>query len=345
MPTTTLWHPVVFEKLFGFENRLAKRDRSSPPWFRRLAFESQPHEQGKNEASVSFHFNSFFTLYVIESKKSLPDFQINAGKGVASGPCSRIKAGNLPKQVRVLDAGSNGAYRRRMKPLFVLLSLCFPCSLFFSQAANALFAFADDWGRQASIYAKIEGAGGINDAAKTPHFDKLAKSGVLFTNASVNAPSCTPCRTPSFRGETFGKREGSHSSRGGLGREDPDLAFVAQGFGIPYWLYLQSLVARHSSGCRDWRTGQCLCQGRREIQRLSQYVSGGLQRDCRRMRRRTLSGSTGNFKSFLEDRKKDQPFVYWFGPTNAHRKWTKGSGKILGDRSRRAQGQDACILA
>ncbi len=49
---------------------------------------------------------------------------------------------------------------------------------------NILFAFADDWGRQASIYAKIEGAGGINDVAKTPHFDKLAKSGVLFTNAS-----------------------------------------------------------------------------------------------------------------------------------------------------------------
>ena len=68
---------------------------------------------------------------------------------------------------------------------------------------NVLFAFADDWGRQASISAKIEGAGGINDVAKTPHFDKLAKSGVLFTNASVNAPSCTPCRSAILSGRNF----------------------------------------------------------------------------------------------------------------------------------------------
>ncbi|MEK9634282.1 MAG: sulfatase, partial [Opitutae bacterium] len=77
-----------------------------------------------------------------------------------------------------------------MKPLFFLLSLLLPVLVVFSaKRPNVLFAFADDWGRQASIYAKIEGAGGINDVAKTPHFDKLAKSGVLFTNASVNAPS------------------------------------------------------------------------------------------------------------------------------------------------------------
>ena len=34
-----------------------------------------------------------------------------------------------------------------------------------------------------------------------------------------------------------------------------------------------------------------------------------------------------NFNSFLDKRKKDQPFAYWFGPTNVHRTWIKGSGK------------------
>ena len=48
-------------------------------------------------------------------------------------------------------------------------------SSFGTERPNILFAFADDWGRQASIYAKIEGSGGINDVAKTPHFDKLAR--------------------------------------------------------------------------------------------------------------------------------------------------------------------------
>src|SRR5690606_34016287 len=38
---------------------------------------------------------------------------------------------------------------------------------------------------------------------------------------------------------------------------------------------------------------------------------------------------TGNFEAFLADRKPDQPFCFWFGPTNVHRTWIKGSGKKL----------------
>ncbi len=36
-----------------------------------------------------------------------------------------------------------------------------------------------------------------------------------------------------------------------------------------------------------------------------------------------------NFNAFLDDRKEGQPFCYWFGPTNVHRKWIQGSGKKL----------------
>ena len=51
---------------------------------------------------------------------------------------------------------------------------------------NILFAFADDWGRHASIYPQIDGTGGINDLVQTPNFDKVARSGVLFRNAFVS---------------------------------------------------------------------------------------------------------------------------------------------------------------
>ena len=37
----------------------------------------------------------------------------------------------------------------------------------------------------------------------------------------------------------------------------------------------------------------------------------------------------GNFQDMLAAREEGQPFAYWFGPTNVHRKWTKGSGKDL----------------
>src|SRR5262245_11313810 len=68
---------------------------------------------------------------------------------------------------------------------------------------NILFVFADDWGRYASIYAKIDGPGGINDVVRTPNFDQLANRGVLFRNAFVNAPSCTPCRSSLLSGQYF----------------------------------------------------------------------------------------------------------------------------------------------
>src|SRR5262249_6052600 len=36
-----------------------------------------------------------------------------------------------------------------------------------------------------------------------------------------------------------------------------------------------------------------------------------------------------NFAAFLADRRSDQPFCFWFGPTNVHRRWARGSGKAL----------------
>src|SRR5687768_4809516 len=52
---------------------------------------------------------------------------------------------------------------------------------------NILFLLADDW---MWPHASIAG----EPAVKTPTFDALAKRGVLFTNAHVSAPSCTPSR-------------------------------------------------------------------------------------------------------------------------------------------------------
>jgi arylsulfatase A-like enzyme len=72
-----------------------------------------------------------------------------------------------------------------------------------SKRPNILFLFADDWGKFASLYAEVEGAGGLNDVVRTPNFDRIAKQGVLFRNAHVNAPSCTPCRSSLLSGQYF----------------------------------------------------------------------------------------------------------------------------------------------
>ncbi|RMG41469.1 MAG: hypothetical protein D6725_01335, partial [Planctomycetota bacterium] len=64
---------------------------------------------------------------------------------------------------------------------------------------NVLIAFADDWGCYASAYAKYRG--GACKVVRTPHFDRVAREGVLFLNAFVAAPSCTPCRSAFLSGQ------------------------------------------------------------------------------------------------------------------------------------------------
>src|SRR5688572_8600556 len=68
---------------------------------------------------------------------------------------------------------------------------------------NILFVFADDMGRFAGAYAKMDGKPSVNDVVQTPHFDRLAQDGVAFRHAFVNAPSCTPSRSALFSGRYF----------------------------------------------------------------------------------------------------------------------------------------------
>ena len=82
---------------------------------------------------------------------------------------------------------------------------------------NILFAFADDWGRYASAYAKVDGRPSPNDVVRTPHFDRVAREGVLFKNAFVTAPSCTPCRSSLLSGQYFYRTGRAAILQGGVG--------------------------------------------------------------------------------------------------------------------------------
>ena len=72
-----------------------------------------------------------------------------------------------------------------------------------AERPNILFLFADDIGRFGSFYRTIDGAGTLNDVIATPNIDRLAREGVAFRNAFVNAPSCTPCRSSLLSGQHF----------------------------------------------------------------------------------------------------------------------------------------------
>ncbi|MCK5469884.1 MAG: sulfatase-like hydrolase/transferase, partial [Cyclobacteriaceae bacterium] len=95
---------------------------------------------------------------------------------------------------------------RRFVLLLIVLSLSL-CSINgqSTKRPNILFAFADDMGKYASCYADQKDSGIWQEIISTPNIDKIAQEGVLFNNAFVNAPSCTPCRSSILSGQYFYK--------------------------------------------------------------------------------------------------------------------------------------------
>jgi len=197
---------------------------------------------------------------------------------------------------------------------------------------NILFAFADDWGRFASAYAAIDGPGTINDVVRTPNFDRIAREGVLFRHAFVSAPSCTPCRSALISGQHFWR-----TGRGAILR-----GAVWDGSSASFPLMLRDAGYHIGETYKVWSPGvpndapfgagqyEYEKYGRRFGQ-FSEYVTKNVANGSSiEKAKETLYGEVvGNFTDFLGNRRKGQPFCYWFGPTNVHRKWVKGSGKAL----------------
>jgi len=107
--------------------------------------------------------------------------------------------------------------------LIILLTLVFQCHVYAQKKPNIILLFADDAG-----YADF-GFQGSKDL-KTPNLDKLAKSGVVFTQGYVTDATCGPSRAGLLTGkyqQRFGYEEinvvGFMSENSGLKGEDMGL--------------------------------------------------------------------------------------------------------------------------
>ena len=201
---------------------------------------------------------------------------------------------------------------------------------------NILFIFADDWGRYASIYHKNSAPGSplsaLNEFVRTPVFDELASKGVLFRNAHVNAPSCTPCRSSLLSGQYFWR-----TGRGAI------LSGAKWDSSIPSFpLLLRDSGYAIGKSYKVWGPGEPVDapfdgqryayeQAGKRFGQFSEQVtkivaSGRPIPDAKEV---LFNEVRGNFHKFLTDRDPAKPFHYWFGPTNTHRSWQQGSGKAL----------------
>jgi arylsulfatase A-like enzyme len=197
---------------------------------------------------------------------------------------------------------------------------------------NILFLFADDWGRFAGAYAEADGPGTLNDVVRTPNIDRVASEGVLFRNAFVNAPSCTPCRSSLLSGQYFWR-----TGRGAIlqgARWDPaipsfPLLLKDAGYhiGETYKVWSPGTPNDAPFGAGKYAFEKAGGRFNQFSQNVTRMTAQGQSLDD--AKRALLEEVRQNFAAFLAARSDNAPFCYWFGPTNVHRKWIKGSGKAL----------------
>ena len=155
---------------------------------------------------------------------------------------------------------------------------------------NILFCLADDWG--------WPHAGAYGDkAVKTPVFDRIAREGVLFEHAFVSSPSCTPSRNAVLTGQQFYRLKEGASLHSTLDVEYPNFMVLLRdhGYEIGHW--------RKAWGPGDFSKG------------------GYIGHPC---------GPESTFDEFITHRDKNKPFCFWFGTSDPHRPYEKGSGQKSG---------------
>ena len=217
--------------------------------------------------------------------------------------------------------------------LFFALTVLLPLAgLAKEKRPNILFAFADDWGKYASAYAKVDSRPGANTVVKTPTFDRIAEKGVLFKHAFVTAPSCTPCRSSLLSGQYFfrtGMGAILQGAKWDAAIPSYPLMLRDSGYHIgetyKVWTPGSPADAPYGAGKYSYEKSGQMFNGFSQM--TTKRVAGGmLVKDAKQV---LYDEVMGNFNAFVDDWNRDKPFCYWFGPTLVHRKWTKGSGKAL----------------
>ncbi len=197
---------------------------------------------------------------------------------------------------------------------------------------NILLCFADDWGRYASCYKGLDGLQNLNDVVQTPNIDEIASRGVVFKNAFVGSPSCTPCRSALLSGRYF-----FNTGRGAILRD------AVWDSSIPSWpLLLRDSGYHLGKMYKVWGPGtpaDAPIGGQKYAYQQAGGDMNGFSHNVTKLvsqgvtveaaKQKLLDQVRANFTTFLDANKEGKPWTFWFGPTNTHRIWVKGSGKAL----------------
>jgi len=173
-----------------------------------------------------------------------------------------------------------------------------------SDRPNIFIAISDD---QSFPHASAYGSTYVH----TPYFDRIATEGVLFNNAFSPSPGCSPSRAAFLTGRNTWQIEhaGTHASY----------------FDPKYVTFPEQLAQEGyhiASTGKGWGPGDFTVLGRQHNPAGPTVKAKG--------------GYAASFEKFLIERPRDKPFCFWFGSTDPHRSYKKGSGLSKGKTLRNA---------
>ncbi|MEM7575146.1 MAG: sulfatase [Bacteroidota bacterium] len=179
-----------------------------------------------------------------------------------------------------------------MRNQLLILFLSLTSALGAQRPPNILLLIADDW--------SYPHAGAYGDeTVRTPTFDRLAEEGVLFEQAFISSPSCSPSRAAILTGRHAIALASAGNLYGPLNSSYPNYAeqLARDGYAV-------------GMSRKGWAPGSAIEGG------YADHNPAGPQFE--------------NFTAFMESHAPGQPFCFWFGSFDPHRPYDPGSGQAAG---------------
>lgn len=214
--------------------------------------------------------------------------------------------------------GTYGEFTLMLTPFaraVVFAAVLLPLSVVAGEKPNILFIIADDASRDSM------GAYGC-EYIQTPNFDRIAREGLLFTNAYNCNPKCAPARACLVTGRYSWQLEEACNHNPFL----PDK-----------WKFFPFLLEENGyfigfTG-KGWGPGihQDIDAGKTGFKKLNP-AGRPFQELTAKPPHKGMSNVdyAGNFELFLKARTGGQPFCFWLGTKEPHRGYAKDSGAQAG---------------
>ncbi|PKA97874.1 putative sulfatase [Flavobacteriaceae bacterium MAR_2009_75] len=212
-------------------------------------------------------------------------------------------------------------YHFSLSTITLLSMLCLWSNNYSQDRPNILFAISDD---QSFGHTSFEGSTYIN----TPAFDQVAKEGVYFSNCYAGSPGCAPSRSSIVTGRYHWQNEqsGQHASS---------------------WLkkHISFIDLLEQNGYKTGRTGKGVGPFKyaedagdslfRTINAAGvehSNITYTIENDERYASGISKVNYFENFKHFMENTRKEEPFFFWYGATEPHRRYEQDSWKRRGKK-------------